>query len=411
LSVFQALHHKQNKGKDSDTPVSEQKYDSHRESMKMHQYNLSNKRNVVTSISGTKQTAAIERFTHSNVPFNFANIQTKLKVSQPGDEYEQAADRIAEQVITMSVLERGTSVTNVTNNEAKIERKCKDCDEEEEENKEQIKTSRKTSSSTVNNMSDDAAQSIDGILDQGGSPIDASTREFMGSRFSYDFSKVRIHADTRAGSSAQAINALAYTMGHHIIFGPGQYVPNTTEGKRLLAHELTHIVQQSKSQTSYNTRLTASSQVSRQQTSSDERSVSYYGGQEHAGTVICLTRWASCTEPDDPGTWGATLTYHCPVSPGTPGTTQETYVMIPDEFIGGGKYRCRAYNEVDTLLEQADIAATEANLKLRYPTFNSCHQGYRRILNGFLAVAFRPRRGGRPWGGRVQRAKPPGFPC
>jgi Domain of unknown function (DUF4157)/Protein of unknown function (DUF3238) len=65
-----------------------------------------------------------------------------------------------------------------------------------------------------------------------------------GRRPGYDFSRVRVHTDKQAAESAKAINALAYTVGDHMVFGPGQYAPDTLEGKRLLAHELTHAIQQ-----------------------------------------------------------------------------------------------------------------------------------------------------------------------
>jgi hypothetical protein len=67
----------------------------------------------------------------------------------------------------------------------------------------------------------------------------------MESRFGHDFSHVRVHLDSRAGESAQAVNALAYTVGQNIVFAHRQYAPQTTFGQRLLAHELTHVVQQS----------------------------------------------------------------------------------------------------------------------------------------------------------------------
>lgn len=74
--------------------------------------------------------------------------------------------------------------------------------------------------------------------------LDAVTRSTKESQFGHDFSKVSIHADNRAALSAQAINALAHTTGNHIFFGDRQYAPQTTEGRRLLAHELTHVLQQ-----------------------------------------------------------------------------------------------------------------------------------------------------------------------
>ena len=67
----------------------------------------------------------------------------------------------------------------------------------------------------------------------------------MEPRFSHDFSQVRIHTDTRAAESAQAVNALAYTIGSDIVFDTAQYAPDSYTGKQLLAHELTHVIQQS----------------------------------------------------------------------------------------------------------------------------------------------------------------------
>lgn len=66
----------------------------------------------------------------------------------------------------------------------------------------------------------------------------------MESRFQHDFSAVRVHTDARAAESAQTVDALAYSAGPHLVFGAGQYAPQTRDGHRLLAHELTHVVQQ-----------------------------------------------------------------------------------------------------------------------------------------------------------------------
>jgi outer membrane protein OmpA-like peptidoglycan-associated protein len=82
------------------------------------------------------------------------------------------------------------------------------------------------------------------VLQSSGEPLDSSTRDFMESRFGHDFSSVRVHADGRAGESARAVGALAYTVGHDIVFGAGRYVPHTTDGRALLSHELAHTIQQ-----------------------------------------------------------------------------------------------------------------------------------------------------------------------
>ncbi len=85
------------------------------------------------------------------------------------------------------------------------------------------------------------------VLRSPGEPLDSTSRAFMESRFDHDFNQVRVHTDLQAAGSARTINAQAYTIGKHIIFGAGRYAPHTTYGKRLLAHELTHVVQQERS--------------------------------------------------------------------------------------------------------------------------------------------------------------------
>ncbi|MBS0157876.1 MAG: DUF4157 domain-containing protein [Nitrospira sp.] len=78
----------------------------------------------------------------------------------------------------------------------------------------------------------------------GGQPLGRDTREYMESRFGYDFSRVRVHANVQAAESARAIRAKAYTVGTNVVFNEGRYAPNTAEGGKLLAHELAHVLQQ-----------------------------------------------------------------------------------------------------------------------------------------------------------------------
>lgn len=85
---------------------------------------------------------------------------------------------------------------------------------------------------------------IHDVLRSSGQPLDTSTRSFMESRFGHDFSGVRVHTDQRAAESARSVNALAYTVGRDVVFESGQYAPGSMAGKRLLAHELAHVVQQ-----------------------------------------------------------------------------------------------------------------------------------------------------------------------
>jgi len=85
---------------------------------------------------------------------------------------------------------------------------------------------------------------VNEVLRSPGTPLDPATRSFMEPRFGHDFSQVSIHADARGAESAQAVNALAYTVGRDIVFGAGQYAPRSSAGLRTLAHELAHVVQQ-----------------------------------------------------------------------------------------------------------------------------------------------------------------------
>jgi hypothetical protein len=82
------------------------------------------------------------------------------------------------------------------------------------------------------------------VLRSPGRSLDPATRAYMEPRFGYDFSQVRIYTDAKAAESARMVNALAYTAGRGVVFAAGQYAPGTTGGRRLLAHELTHVIQQ-----------------------------------------------------------------------------------------------------------------------------------------------------------------------
>ncbi len=82
------------------------------------------------------------------------------------------------------------------------------------------------------------------VLHSPGQPLDRETRAFMEPHFGHDFSTVRVHADAQAAESARAVNASAYTIGHDVVFDAGRFSPGTDIGRRLLAHELTHVVQQ-----------------------------------------------------------------------------------------------------------------------------------------------------------------------
>jgi hypothetical protein len=177
-------------------------------------------------------------------------IQARLAINTPGDRYEQEADRVAEQVMRMSEPEpvAGSKAAPA------IQRLCPQCDdelhrqtvpEEEEEEEEEIVQAKESAGQTpeVTPGVEAQVQAIRG----GGDPLPASARAFFEPRFGHDFSQVRVHADGRAAAAARAVNALAYTIGHDVVFGAGQYAPDAAVGRQLLAHELTHVVQQTPS--------------------------------------------------------------------------------------------------------------------------------------------------------------------
>jgi hypothetical protein len=85
---------------------------------------------------------------------------------------------------------------------------------------------------------------VDEVLRSPGQPLDSETRAFMEPRFGQDFSQVRLHTDEKAGQSARAVNALAYSAEHHLVFGANQYSPTSSSSRQLIAHELAHFVQQ-----------------------------------------------------------------------------------------------------------------------------------------------------------------------
>lgn len=156
--------------------------------------------------------------------FKSGAIQAMLKISQPNDKYEQEADRVAEQVMRVSEPQPRGRIN--------VSQKVQIPSVNSERS-----TSDQTASSTVPSI-------VHEVLQSPGKPLDLDTRAFMEPRFEYDFSSVRVHTDAKAADSAQMINALAYTVGQHVVFASGQLKEQTLPGRRIIAHELTHVVQQ-----------------------------------------------------------------------------------------------------------------------------------------------------------------------
>jgi len=201
-----------------------------------------------------------------------ARVQAKLTVNKPGYKHEQEADRVAKQVMRMPEprLQRqvepedeeeetiqtkplAAQITPLVQRqeepeEEPIQAKLADCvqvqrqeEEPEEEEEELIQTKQ------ARRKAPQAGPGLEAqirSLRGGGRPLPASARSFFEPRFGHDLSQVRVHTGAQAAESARALNARAYTVGRDMVFGAGQFAPEATEGKRLLAHELAHTVQQ-----------------------------------------------------------------------------------------------------------------------------------------------------------------------
>jgi Domain of unknown function (DUF4157) len=143
-------------------------------------------------------------------------FQRKLAIGASDDPLELEADRVADQVLA----EPAHSTVNTTT--PRIQRLTGQAMKEAEA----------------------APASVERVLAGPGRPLDPALRQDMGHRFGHDFSRVKVHTGGTAERSAQDVNALAYTVGEHVVFGAGRFSPGAHEGRRLLAHELAHTIQQ-----------------------------------------------------------------------------------------------------------------------------------------------------------------------
>jgi hypothetical protein len=215
--------------------------------------------------------------------YNGDIIQAKLKIGQPNDKYEQEADRAADQVMSMPepgmqkkstspeceedtdealqtkpIADRITPIVQRQEEQEEEEEAAPENEEEEDENYLESEPTRDAGELGEEEEESVQAKSLPnksplvtpGLQNQirslkgGGQPLSKSTRAFFEPRFGRDFSQVRVHTDKRAAILAKSMNAKAFTTGKDVVFGSGQYSPETTPGKRLLAHELTHTLQQ-----------------------------------------------------------------------------------------------------------------------------------------------------------------------
>jgi len=173
--------------------------------------------------------------------FRAGAVHAKLTIGRPDDPLEEEADKVADQVMRKPASDAGAgSCTCAPGGEM-----CESCRRDEPKPAAAPPIVRRAAESSASASGAFAAPSIvSKTLGGAGRPLEPSTRADMEDRFGRDFGGVRIHVDDRAAKSAAAINALAYTAGNHIVFGKERYAPQTDAGRRLLAHELAHVVHQ-----------------------------------------------------------------------------------------------------------------------------------------------------------------------
>ncbi|TFH47375.1 MAG: DUF4157 domain-containing protein [ANME-2 cluster archaeon] len=216
--------------------------------------------NLQRSSADQAGTTTVPRFGHdfSRVSVHSTGlgmIQTKLEINEPGDLYEQEADRVADTVMRMpepgvqreaepeeeEEEEEGLQTKSLASQITPLVQRVPEPVEDEEEEK-QIQS--KSNTGMAPQVTPGIAHDIHSLKGTGQS-LPASERAFFEPRFGRDFSNVRVHTNERSAHTAQSINARAFTLGVDVVFGAGQYEPGAISSRRLLAHELTHVVQQS----------------------------------------------------------------------------------------------------------------------------------------------------------------------
>jgi hypothetical protein len=158
----------------------------------------------------------------------------RLTVNTPGDVYEQEADRVAHAVMR-SPASRPARACPCGGG-------CPTCAAKRSDQHEAFRLHRASGGQGIQPVA--APPLVDNVLAQPGQPLDSTTRHSFEERFGRDFSGVRVHTGLAAAESAQAIDAQAYTAQDHIVFGDPGLSPGSDHARFLLAHELTHVVQQ-----------------------------------------------------------------------------------------------------------------------------------------------------------------------
>ena len=204
----------------------------------------------IMSLHQTLGNQAVQRLFESDF------IQGKLIIGKPNDKYEQEADRVADEVMRMPEPQVQRQ-SEEDEEEEMIQTKPigdqitpliqRQVEPEEEEEAEPEKEEEETIQTKAEGQTPDVTPSLESrinALQGGGKSLSKETRNFFEPRFGQDFSNVKVHADPNANQLARSINARAFTKGSDVVFGDGEYSPGSFKGKRLLGHELTHVVQQ-----------------------------------------------------------------------------------------------------------------------------------------------------------------------
>ena len=172
-------------------------------------------------------------------------IMKKLQIGSANDSYEVEADNMANRVMYM----KAPSKTNINPTGSLVQRKCEACEQEEKIQKKSLAESitpliQRSSTEKGGEASTHVENQINSSKGSGAT-MDGKTKTFMETRFGTDFSDIKIHTGSQAVQMSRELNAQAFTVGNDIYFNEGKYNPNSDSGKHLLAHELTHTIQQS----------------------------------------------------------------------------------------------------------------------------------------------------------------------
>lgn len=235
-------------------------------------------------------------------------LQTKLRIGASNDPLEHEADRVADQVLSASANPAVRSAPP------------------------HIQRATDQASAGVGAT----PASVDSVLASPGRPLDLALQQDMSQRFGHDFSRVRVHSGAAAEQSAREVNAIAYTVGHNVVFGANQYAPDTARGMRLLAHELTHVVQQ--------------------------------GGQQQTLMRACDCPAIGGRKPDP------TVPLEAGISPAFPGLVADDWCIIESST---PTYNCYAWSVADTaqwIDSQVDSRYGDNDGKLSFADFDKFYK-------------------------------------